>query len=172
MPSDKITHRIADDQFDTLINGLSMLIAELRLTSHSNTTPATPEQPEAPVGEPWTFYDPHLKREVGTWVDGRNQVRHAPLNRADEVPSTWRRILLAPPRVPPLNPPRKDVPMSDSKNREYPASADHAPGEPSEVAKTLHGDLARDEVIDQPEAVTLPADTRIATPGRDSDADN
>lgn len=56
-----------------------------------------------------------------------------------------------------------------AKEREYPASADHEPGEPSEAARTLHGDLARDEVIEQPEAVALPADTLIATPGRDVD---
>lgn len=43
-------------------------------------------------------------------------------------------------------------------------------GEPTVAAETLHGDRARAEEHDQPEAVELPADTLIARPGRDKDA--
>lgn len=37
----------------------------------------------------------------------------------------------------------------------------------TEVAKVLHGDQARAERYEQPDVVTLPGDTHIATPGRD-----
>lgn len=56
--------------------------------------------------------------------------------------------------------------------QQVPASADHEPAEPTEAAKLLHGENARGEVYDQPEAVTLPGDTRIATSAEGADADN
>lgn len=44
--------------------------------------------------------------------------------------------------------------------------------EPTEIARTLHGDKARAETHDQPEVVELPAETLVARPGRDtSDAE-
>lgn len=37
----------------------------------------------------------------------------------------------------------------------------------TEVARVLHGDRARAERYEQPDVVTLPGDTHVATPGRD-----
>jgi len=37
----------------------------------------------------------------------------------------------------------------------------------TEVARVLHGDQARAEQYEQPEAVTLPGDTRVAAPASD-----
>lgn len=97
--TDAIVHRLADDQFETIVNGLAMLVAELRVANRFAGSAPAPEP--APPGEPldlWTFHDPHLKREVGAWVDDRNQVRHIPVTDADVVPRHWRRIRLDPAR--------------------------------------------------------------------------
>lgn len=48
--------------------------------------------------------------------------------------------------------------------QQVPNSADHEPAPVTPEAEALHGDKARGEVFDQPEAVTLPGDTRIAVP--------
>lgn len=53
--------------------------------------------------------------------------------------------------------------------QQVPGSADHAPEPATPEAEALHGEKARGEVFDQPEAVTLPGDTRIAVPGQTSD---
>lgn len=37
----------------------------------------------------------------------------------------------------------------------------------TEVARVLHGDQARAEQYEQPDAVTLPGDTRVAAPAND-----
>jgi hypothetical protein len=50
-------------------------------------------------------------------------------------------------------------------------TSDNAP-EPTEAAKLLHGDNARGETHEQPEAVALPGDTLIASPQADEDDDN
>lgn len=47
---------------------------------------------------------------------------------------------------------------------------DNQSGEPTELAKTLHGDRANAEQYEQPEAIAMPAETLIAKPGRDKDA--
>jgi hypothetical protein len=43
-------------------------------------------------------------------------------------------------------------------------------GQPSVVAETLHGDKARAEEHEQPEAVAMETPTLVARPGRDTDA--
>lgn len=92
-----VTHRFAEDQFDVLVNGIAGLIAELRI---ANGRAATAPRPAPVPGEPWTFHSPQEKRDVVAFVDDRNQVRHVPVDRADDVPATWRMILLAPSGVP------------------------------------------------------------------------
>lgn len=52
-----------------------------------------------------------------------------------------------------------------------PAERGNEGGEPSDAAKLLHGETARAEKYDQPEAVTLPGDTRIASPATDDNVD-
>lgn len=49
------------------------------------------------------------------------------------------------------------------QTKQVPGSADHAPEPATPEAKAMHGDKARGEVFDQPEAVVLDGDTRIAT---------
>lgn len=97
IPESVITHHLAGDQFDTLANGLIMLIAELRIANGSRRDPEP--APAACDHEPWTFRDsrpPH--DDVGAWIDDRNQVRHIPEKDAGDVPRHWRRVLLAPAR--------------------------------------------------------------------------
>jgi hypothetical protein len=53
-----------------------------------------------------------------------------------------------------------------------PAEQGNESGEPSEAAKVLHGEQARAERYDQPEAVTLPGDTRVATGEGDEDGES
>lgn len=45
-------------------------------------------------------------------------------------------------------------------------------GEPTEAATVLHGDKARAEEREQPDAVTLDADTRVATKPAGDEADD
>lgn len=52
---------------------------------------------------------------------------------------------------------------NNPNEQQVPNSADHAPAPVTEAAEALHGSKARGEVFDQPDAVTLPGDTRIAT---------
>jgi hypothetical protein len=94
IPESVITHHLASDQFDTIANGLIMLIAELRI---ANGTRRDPEPAPADCDhEPWQFTSPKPPHErLLAFVDDANQVRHVPVTRADEVPAGWRRILLA-----------------------------------------------------------------------------
>lgn len=62
--------------------------------------------------------------------------------------------------------------MTDDKRtseQQVPGSADHQPEEPTTAARVLHGDNARGEVFDQPEAVVLDGDTRVAVPATEDD---
>lgn len=86
------THRLADDQFDVLADGVAMLIAELRIANRSAT--GEPDHSTGPAVEPWTFYSPHHKGDVAAFLDDANQLRHIPANHASEVPAGWRRVYL------------------------------------------------------------------------------
>lgn len=94
-PARGLIHRLADDQFDVIANGLVMLIAELRAANVFAGRTPEPEPTPAPAAKQWTFHDPRQKCEVGAWLDDREQVRHIPLDREDEVPGHWRKLLLA-----------------------------------------------------------------------------
>ena len=95
IPESVITHHLAGDQFDTIANGLIMLIAELRIANGARRDPDPDPAPAACDHEPWQFHSPHDKVDVVAFVDDANQVRFVAVTRADEVPAGWRRILLA-----------------------------------------------------------------------------
>lgn len=91
-----VTHSVDEG----LMNGLVMLIAELRIANRFAGN--TPEPATVPAGcdhEPWTFRDPKPPHDdMVAFLDDRQQVRYIPTARANEVPRHWRRVLLAPAR--------------------------------------------------------------------------
>lgn len=97
IPESVVTHHLAGDQFDVIVNGIAMLVTELRL-ANGPRRPADAGPEPAPVTcghEPWTFHDPRQKCDVTAFIDDRNQIRHVPLSRLGEVPGGWRRVFLA-----------------------------------------------------------------------------
>ena len=61
---------------------------------------------------------------------------------------------------------------SNGNEQQVPGSADHEPAPVTEQAEAMHGDKARGEVFDQPDAVALPGDTLIARPTDEPEDDD